>query len=357
MVNQGTPEPWTVSPEPVLRIGTPDGGEGHDLFRVRDARSLDDGRVVVANDGTQEIRVFDSMGRLLGRWGRRGEGPGEFLTVSGLDVTEGGDIRAWDALRRTMSIFSRDGTFLESTRMGDGFEPGLTTDILPDGRLLTPRMNGYGLDTPDGLHRRELTWVLYNPLTDRTVSYGVWPGFETYVETAGTAVRGAILPFAPASDGAADDAGRIHIGDGALPELRTYDDTGELTRIARWQTTSADADPVVATLRAEALANADGPEARRFIEAQYDAVPRGRPLPAFVQIRAGWDGELWIQDFPMPGAATVRWDVLGRDGTHRATVAVPSGFSPTQIGEDFLLGTMRGALGVEQVLRYRLLRR
>ena len=357
MANQGTPETWTVSREPVLRIGTPDGGEGHDLFRVRDARSLGNDRVLVANDGTQEIRVFDSMGQLLGRWGRQGEGPGEFLAVTGLDVTESGDIRAWDALRRTVSLFSPDGILLESTRMGDGFVPGLTTDILPDGRLLTPRMNGYGVDTPDGLHRRELTWALYDPRTDRTVSYGVWPGFETYVETTGTAVRGAILPFAPASDGAVDEAGRIHIGDGALPELHTYDDTGELIRIARWQAPTPDADPVVATLHAEALADAEGPEARRFIEAQYDAVPRGRALPAFVQIRAGWNGELWIQGFPMPGAATVRWDVLDRDGIHRATVAVPSGFGPTQIGEDFLLGTIRDALGVEEVVRYRLIRR
>jgi hypothetical protein len=256
-----------------------------------------------------------------------------------------------------MSIFARDGTFLESTRMGSSFQPGLTTDVLPDGRLLTSRMNGFGIDTQDGLHRRDLTWGLYDPRTDSSVSYGVWPGFETYVETAGTAVRATILPFAASSHGAVDDAGRIHIGDGARPEVRTYDDAGRLTRIARWSAPTPDADPVVATQREEALANADGPGARRFVESQYDAIPRGRALPAFVQIRSGWNGELWIQGFRMPGASTVRWDVLDRDGVQRATVAIHADFSPTQIEEGFLLGTRRTDMDVEQVVRYDLRRR
>ena len=54
-------------------------GEDPYLFRYAwDATKLSDGRIVVADRSTSELRVFDAAGTYLATWGGLGEGPGEF---------------------------------------------------------------------------------------------------------------------------------------------------------------------------------------------------------------------------------------------------------------------------------------
>ena len=53
---------WQVSTEPAVSIGTLEGEEPYLLHRVQDALILPDGRIVVANSGSNELRVFDASG-------------------------------------------------------------------------------------------------------------------------------------------------------------------------------------------------------------------------------------------------------------------------------------------------------
>lgn len=78
--------PWALSPEPLTAIGSFDGPEESQLFRVRGALRLPDGRIAVGNSGTSEIRIFAPDGRFLHSFGGEGEGPGEFsyLALVGL---------------------------------------------------------------------------------------------------------------------------------------------------------------------------------------------------------------------------------------------------------------------------------
>ena len=62
---------WEISIEPTLSIGALEGEEAYQLFQVVTATRLTDGRVLVANRGTSEIRVFDASGTYLDTWGRR----------------------------------------------------------------------------------------------------------------------------------------------------------------------------------------------------------------------------------------------------------------------------------------------
>ena len=45
------------------------------LHWVADATKLPDGRIVVANGGTEEVRVFDGDGHHLTTWGEKEEDP------------------------------------------------------------------------------------------------------------------------------------------------------------------------------------------------------------------------------------------------------------------------------------------
>ena len=72
---------WRAAMEPSLVLGSLAGAEENQLYRVRGALRLEDGRIAVANDGSQEIRIYGPSGDLQNRYGGDGEGPGEFRSV------------------------------------------------------------------------------------------------------------------------------------------------------------------------------------------------------------------------------------------------------------------------------------
>ena len=68
--------PWQFGAQPSLSIGSVTSGDADELFQVTDAMRLADGRIVIANMGSSELRVFNADGSHAGTWGGRGEGPG-----------------------------------------------------------------------------------------------------------------------------------------------------------------------------------------------------------------------------------------------------------------------------------------
>ena len=69
---------WTIGPEPLMSIGVLEGEEPYMLHWAFNSVRLSDGRIVVVNAGTQELRMFDESGTHLLTWGGSGEGPGSF---------------------------------------------------------------------------------------------------------------------------------------------------------------------------------------------------------------------------------------------------------------------------------------
>ena len=60
----------SLDAEPMLEIGSFEGDSLYQLYRVAGARRLADGRLVVANAGTFEVRVYDAEGQYERAWGR-----------------------------------------------------------------------------------------------------------------------------------------------------------------------------------------------------------------------------------------------------------------------------------------------
>ncbi len=84
-----------------------------------DATKLPDGRIVVVNTGTYELRVLDAAGIRLATWGGQGEGPGEFNYRTSADRWPGDSIVAWSAPRMGMSVFDADGNYGRTFRLED----------------------------------------------------------------------------------------------------------------------------------------------------------------------------------------------------------------------------------------------
>jgi hypothetical protein len=83
MANEPVPV-WWVAPEPLISVGTAHGDSNRQLFEVVSALRLPEGRIVIANAGTSELRFVDSAGRFQGTVGRIGSGPGEYRALSRL---------------------------------------------------------------------------------------------------------------------------------------------------------------------------------------------------------------------------------------------------------------------------------
>ena len=60
---------WHIGTEPTVSIGELEGSEPYLLDRVGDALVLPDGGIVVANGGSDELRVFDASGNHVVTWG------------------------------------------------------------------------------------------------------------------------------------------------------------------------------------------------------------------------------------------------------------------------------------------------
>lgn len=107
-----TPEVWRLSQEPILEIGVLEGEEAYQLFRVGGAVRLGDGRIVVANTGTRQMRVFGADGRFTQSFGGEGEGPGEFQWPSRIRKLGGDTLMVWDSEIQRITLMNGEGSVL-----------------------------------------------------------------------------------------------------------------------------------------------------------------------------------------------------------------------------------------------------
>ena len=102
---------WQIGAEPDVSIGALEGEAPYLLDRVQGALTLADGRIVVRNVGSRDLRVFDASGSHLATWGGAGDGPGEFENLFGVGRWPGDSLIAWFAQGRRLSVFDGEGNF------------------------------------------------------------------------------------------------------------------------------------------------------------------------------------------------------------------------------------------------------
>src|ERR1041384_5914218 len=108
---------WIVGATPIFTIGATEAGPGQELARVSGARWAG-GRIVSANSGSGELRVFDSAGTFRGAEGRKGQGPGEFLGVIYLAPAAADSLYTFDAGNLRWSLHDGAGRFVRVLRGG-----------------------------------------------------------------------------------------------------------------------------------------------------------------------------------------------------------------------------------------------
>ncbi len=144
---------WRIGPEPSLSIGVAEGDEALMLHLVGDATMLPDGRIVIAESGSSELKVFDSTGAHVATWGGRGEGPGEFPASMLHEVSPwpGDSIVAWYSPGWRVSVFDSEGNYARSF-LGPGgnqasWQVGRPRLVRGDGTILTTLDQNESVDT------------------------------------------------------------------------------------------------------------------------------------------------------------------------------------------------------------------
>jgi len=150
----------------VKTLGEPDvaGDDATHFGSPQDLAFLPDGSIVVA-DGLRNSRVarFDKNGKFVSQWGTRGNGPGQFSGLHGIDADRNGKIYVADRGNNRIQIFDKDGAHLDSW-------PGIRFPnhvvAAPDGSVWVC----------DGTNARLLKYDASGKLLYFWGTYGTYPG-------------------------------------------------------------------------------------------------------------------------------------------------------------------------------------
>jgi len=361
-----TTEALHLAPSPSLVIGNrPE--PAYALSRVGGAAQLADGRIVVADGGSLQLRFFDSTGIILDSVGGRGHGPGEFTSLRDLSVLLG-DTLAVRSGSWTVSFFDGRGRFL---RRVEAFDPakGMASGIKIIYAVLGDQALVIGpppSPTPPGMVTR---WVDSVPLTilrrdaDAPAPLGTFPVMAMAREGTqpGPPWFGAIGVFVGGDS-------TLYAGYGDEYAIRELTPDGTVRRIIRrrWtpvRVTQHDIDTYAAEWVKHWGRGSSAAVEKQRRDLLDDAY--AEEVPAFSQLIADRTSRLWVREPHLadaPGSGGLNslplvpsvWSVFDAQGRWLGDVTMPARFSPTDIGADYVLGVAVDADGVETVVRYAL---
>ncbi len=366
---------WTLSEEPTVVIGGADEREAYLLHWVTGATRLGDGRIVVANESTSELKYYDSQGTHLFDTGGEGGGPGEFAgSIERITRAPGDSVLVLSSLSR-ITRFGPDGRYASSSRYnlppsGHCRRVEGRQRLVPDGSIVM----GYGLfvgrsgECPPpgpGEARQPMVVGRFVPATE---------DFDTIAE----------LPAAEMTS----DAETMH----AYPRNRVYGighdriylgDTGSDTILVM-----SFAGQRIVTLPVPFEPAAVPAEARERLVREMEATRSGQSMtmtvswtlvypdyyPRYARLVAAPEDRVWVMAYPpltepvvfadevihprisrrLDGGAL--WKVVDRDGSPIAELRTPPGFFLLEVGDDYVLGINKDEVGRESVRLFGLIR-
>lgn len=354
----GEGEGWRLSGDPIVEIGVLEGAPEYQLYRAFDGVRMSDGRIVVANVGTNELRVYDSEGRFVKSVGGEGGGPGEFKSIAFVDVFDGDSLVTFDWNNNRSQVFDPQVEFVRSLRFdpaGEGDATQLARPVAPfaDGTFLTRVTRGFRPGDPEGVSRDSVLYLHHDRSGALIDSIGRLPGKETYVKSfTNRSITVTTLPFGRAPQ-LAVHGNDFWFGSSDTYEIRYYTGDGALQRLIRAEepvTPVTDADIQRFT---EDRLEVASEEWRPRLQQMLDEVSFPEMMPAYSNLVADDAGNLWVADYPGPVTeAHDSWNVFDPDGRLLGSVDIPPRFLVFQIGADFVLGLHRDEMEVERVRLY-----
>lgn len=361
---------WTLSRAPILEIGADSSASAFRFSRIAAALRLSDGRIAVAERASLELRLFDANGHHLWSVGKKGERPGEFTDL-GMMMRLAGDSLAVESLRYT-SVFAPDGKFVRQVRYGP-FEPEMLQ--IPMVAVLGRFPDGSALigDFPQGRHavRGAGQWVDSSTLllaessgkVRRVVDRVPALTFGANVNAPTPLIFGAEMMHASSHTSISEAFSNQYA-------IRQFDAEWNLKRIIRraWSPHAFTAAERTSYVDAWMTLWSTDQGVRRErdrlakLNAQYPDY-----LPAFVDMLSSPSGVLWLRDASLSEAATCAclmavsnvpssWSIFDARGVWLGKMQMPPRFTPTDVGDDYVLGFVRDTKDALRVVMYRVVK-
>lgn len=336
-------EHWRVDAEPALSLGTVAGDPSQQLFGVVDAVRLPDGRIVVANAGSSDLRYFDASGAHLGSAGKAGEGPGEFSALVWLQHLAGDTVAAYDFDLRRISVLDGQASFVRTFQIPPDAQGDRTMAIglFGDGSVLLQSRGG---PVSQGAYRDTLSYFRFTSWDGVVARLGRFPGWEKFFWSQGNTRGLADHPFGRGSFPVAH-ADRFVLGINDGYEFAEYALDGSPIRLVRREHRLLPVTPEDVARYKERQLEA----AREFWQGLFPHVTFAQTLPAYRDLIVDTEGYFWLEEFRRPGDEIPQWTVFTPEGRMLGTLAVPSGLRVFEVGADYILGVWRDDLDVEHV--------
>jgi len=346
-------EEWKIDSVPLVDLGASGAGPEYEFFRIRNASRLPDGRIAVANYGTNEVRLYDPHGKFLWAVGRFGEGPGEFQRLTSVRPYRGDTLLVFDYWARRITLLASSGKVGRVTTLLD--LSGSLNDLypFPDGRFLLHTSAIAAMANVQGRIRVPAPLLLLGAdgLVEDTLA--VVRGFETYVFDQGDA-----RPPLPHQVYVAVRDSLTYVGEGETFEFHVFSWDGTLRQTVRLPEYGLLVPEAVRdSLKAVMLDQELPPQLRPTMEAMANAIPARRPAYSGLAVDPG--GCVWVQEFMLSMAVSQqprRWLVFDPSGVWMGTVELPPNLDLFEVGEDYVLGRSRDEMDVETIRLLRLLR-
>jgi hypothetical protein len=353
---------WWRLGQASLDIGGPDASEEYAVYRVVGIARTTDGRIVVANAGSADVRYYDASGTWLKTTGRQGSGPGEFRNPYLLERGAADTVYVADGQNSRIAILSPDGSFVR-----DIPEMGPAPRVLgrfDDGTWLSAANIRLGTDDlasiSNKLMRSDMALVRYDENLVARDTMLTLPGAEQVINVGSTNGRiTSIEIHRPAFAKVPVElpcGNEICAGTQDGPEIQVYGQDGALHHIIR--TGRAPVPVTDAQLDAAFERNLEQmPEQARnqARAAGRGDQPHGEFVPPYGLMIIDRSGRYWLSDYDDPLDTPGRWTVYAADGAVLARIQLPEQFRPYDIGEDWILGREPDELDVEHVKLYPIL--
>ena len=340
-----------VGTEPQVTIGSVDR-EQYELHRVSGATRLTDGRIVLVNRGTQQLRFYDRAGRYQMSAGR---GPGEFSNAFYIWVMRGDTIWAGDYPPWQFLVFRPDGQWVKTVRPRPEYVDMPNVILVhDDGRSVlgtgTRSLNSH-------FERRPITVAVHGAKGELIDTIGTYPDRRLgKIDLPGSPI---IDPLFESFAQIVAAGSRVVVAHTSEPRVSILTIASQLRtdRIIRWTTESRTVSSGHIQAERKRIAalyeDLDPATRRRWVEPMVtEKRPVADRFPAFASLMAGRDGRIWIRNYPRPqDTQTQRWLAFSRVGC-RATL--PELDQILEFGADYFLALDRDDLGVERVVQYSL---
>lgn len=363
--------------EVVLTIGATERLPGHELYDVRSPWLGEDGRLILVNAGTRELRIYGRDGTLLRSVGGQGDGPGEYRMIAWVRPWHGDSLAVSDGFTGRLTILDDEGAVGRTLRLqpadgtgppdgGAGTGPAVggpggasAVDVFPDGRFIgkvggasaapgdttavLAVVGSYRVFDADGREVTRIADILdgesFRFVSGDSRSVGPLPfGKSSAVASLERTADGAVVALADGSRLgvlwlAADGAVR-RIGQVPLPEE-------PLT------------DRMKAAYRERRLAQlANLPDfARAAQTAMLEATPYPENVPPHGRMVVG-GGRVWLERFRAPGSERPGEWIAFESATGRATarLTLPAGTELASVRGDTAVVIATDELGVQRVI-------